>query len=94
MHPKKVKKNLTYEQIGSELNMSAQQVHKIEKEAINNMVDKLRLMKFNIFDIIIKMSEMFGVEPNQLYGKLNTRNLDLLHEESEKIFEKEMKKVL
>ena len=88
---KKIKKNLTYEQIGETLNISTQQVHKLEKEAINKMIDKLRIMDFSTFDIIVKMSELFGVEPTQIYNKLNNNNLDILYNESEILFEKEIK---
>ncbi len=77
---KKVKKSLTYEQIGNELSISPQQVHKIEKEAINKIINILMLDgRFNIFEIVINLSEFFGVEPHQVYGKLDKRNTQLIY---------------
>lgn len=77
---KKVKKNLTYEQIGDILTISPQQVHKIEKEAINKIINILMDDgRFNIFEIVINVSEVFGVEPHQVYGKLNAKNKQLMY---------------
>ena len=71
---KKVKKNLTYEQIGELVGMSAQQVHKVEKEVINKIVDTLSGTEYNIFEVILSMCEMFGVEPHQICNKLDEKN--------------------
>jgi transcriptional regulator with XRE-family HTH domain len=81
MSYKKVKKNMTYEQIGNEVGISPQQVHKIEKEALNKMVSRLaNLGTFNIFEIIIGLSNEFGVEPHQIFGKLDIKNKETLYE--------------
>ena len=77
---KKVRKNLTYEQIGNTLSISPQQVHKIEKEAINKIINTLlNDSRFNIFEVVVNLSEFFGVEPHQVYGKLNKKNKQLMY---------------
>lgn len=78
---KKVRKFLTYDKIGSLKGISPQQVHKIEKEAINKMVLALHEDgRFNIFEIIIGLSDFFGVSPKQVYGKLNENMQQIVYE--------------
>ena len=78
---KKVRKFLTYEQIGEMNGISPQQVHKIEKEAINKMVETMcKDERFNIFEIIIGLSDCFGVSPEQVYGKLNASMKQLVYD--------------
>lgn len=78
---KKVKKYMTYEKIGNELDISPQQVHKIEKEAINKMISGIVAdSRFNVFDTILELSSFFGVDPHQIYGKLNKENKGKLYE--------------
>lgn len=78
---KKVKKNMTYEKIGEEVGISPQQVHKIEKETINKIINTINEEgRFNIFQIVLNMAELFGVEPHQIYGKLNKKNKQLMYQ--------------
>lgn len=78
---KKVRKFLTYDQIGSLKGISPQQVHKIEKEAINKIIYMMyEDERFNIFEIIIALSDYFGVSPQQVYGKLNDSNKQLVYD--------------
>lgn len=77
---KKVKKNMTYEKIGEKVGISPQQVHKIEKESINKIIKRiLDEERFNIFQIVVNLSEVFGVEPHQVYGKLNKKNKQIMY---------------
>lgn len=86
---KKIGKERTYEQVGDQLGISPQQVHKIEKEAINKIIRRLNNFgQFNIFDIVVGLSEEFGVDPSQIYSKLDEENAETLKEHVYKIYGK------
>ncbi len=72
-------KCLTYEEIGEELSISPQQVHKIEKEAFNKLIKRLAVYpQSNIFEAIITLSEYFGIDTDQAYKKLDKTNYNNL----------------
>lgn len=72
-------KCLTYEEIGEELEISPQQVHKIEKEAFNKLVKRLAVYpQSNIFEAILTLSEYLGIDADQAYKKLDKNNYDEL----------------
>lgn len=75
----KIQKNLTYEEIGNKLSISPQQVHKIEKEALNKLFKRLNdCTEFNPVQIMIGVCEEFGVNPEQIYKKLDKTNKNTL----------------
>ena len=80
---KKVQKNLTYEQISEKMGISPQQVHKIEKDALNKIMDGLG-DSFTNFDKVIALCSYLGTEPHQIYNKLNKPNRDLILEQISK----------
>lgn len=87
----KIHKHLTYEQIGDKLKITAQQAHKIEKEAINKMYNSLvELKNYNPAEIIITLSEYLGVPCDQLIKKLNTINKNKLKEYMSELYEKKI----
>ena len=72
-------KSLTYEEIGEKLNLSPQQVHKIEKEAFNKIIKRMTATsKTNVFDVILSLSEFLGIDPDQCYKKLDKFNNEKL----------------
>lgn len=72
-------KEMTYEAIGKKLNISPQQVHKIEKEASNKVIRRImEVHQLDIFDAIVKYSKLFGIEMDHCYKKLDSGNLELL----------------
>lgn len=72
-------KSLTYEEIGEKLEISPQQVHKIEKEAFNKIIRRLTTCtNANIFEAILSVSEYFGIDPDQCYKKLDKANHEKL----------------
>lgn len=73
------RKELTYEEIGKIKNISTQQVHKIEKEAMNKILRRMvEKNKLDIFDSILYFSHLFGLPVEQCYKKLDAYNKDLL----------------
>jgi transcriptional regulator with XRE-family HTH domain len=80
---KKVQKNKTYEQISERMGLSPQQIHKIEKDAINKMMDNLG-DSFTNFDKVIALCSYLGTEPHQIYNKLNKKNRELILEQISK----------
>ena len=80
---KKVQKNKTYEQISERMGLSPQQIHKIEKDAINKMMDNLG-DSFTNFDKVIALCSYLGTEPHQIYNKLNNKNRELILEQISK----------
>lgn len=69
---KKLRKYKTYEEIGNMLNISTQQVHKIEKDTINKIIKRLLdYGQFRSYEILVSLSEELGVQPSQLFSKLN-----------------------
>jgi transcriptional regulator with XRE-family HTH domain len=75
MSKNKTGKELTYEEIGDRLGISPQQVHKIEKESFNKIIRRFEsLTGLNIFDVIIAISQHFGIDPDQCYKKLDKDN--------------------
>jgi len=75
----KIKKNLTYEEIGKQLDISPQQVHKIEKEAINKVFKRLNdCTNFNPVQVMIGVCEEFNVNPEQIFKKLDDGNKNVL----------------
>ena len=75
----KMGKSMTYEEIGGVMNLSPQQVHKIEREAFNKMVRRLmNSTKMSIFDTVIALSTHLGIDLEQSYKKLDEENLELL----------------
>jgi hypothetical protein len=75
-------KEKTYEEIGAKLNISPQQVHKIEKEAYNKIIGNIMVkQKMDVFDAVLYFSILFGAEPEQCYKKLNPANKLLLKEQ-------------
>lgn len=87
----KTGKSLTYEEIGSKLKMSPQQVHKIEKDAFNKIVKRfMTIMDINIFDSMVLLSDYFGLDPDQIYKKLDDNNYQILCEYIYDEFGKEM----
>jgi hypothetical protein len=72
-------KCLTYEEIGQKLEISPQQVHKIEKEAFNKIIKRLsQYPGTNIFEAIVTVSDMFGIDTDQSYKKLDAENREEL----------------
>lgn len=68
-------KCLTYEEIGSIMNISPQQVHKIEKEAFNKFLRSWKVkLNMDIFDSIIFVSSFLGIEHKQCFKKLDKEN--------------------
>lgn len=77
-------KEKTYEEIGAQLKISPQQVHKIEKEAYNKIIGNIMVkQKVDVFDAVLYFSALFGSEPEQCYKKLNTANKLLLKEQKD-----------
>lgn len=75
----KIQKNLTYEEIGSAMDISAQQVHKKEIQGLNKIFQVLcDTTNYTPVEIIIGMSEMFGADPGQIYKKLDENNVPVL----------------
>ncbi len=75
-------KEMTYEEIGNKLNISPQQVHKIEKEAYNKIIANIMAKnKMDVFDAVLYFSILFGAESDQCYKKLNASNKQLLKEQ-------------
>lgn len=75
----KMGKEMTYEEIGNVMDLSPQQVHKIEREAFNKIIKRLMLSThMSIFDTIIVISTHFGIQLEQAYKKLDEENLELL----------------
>lgn len=72
-------KEKTYEQIGKIQNISPQQVHKKEKDAINKIIRRtIELKNYDIIQSITYFCTMFGVEPEQCLKKLDFANKELL----------------
>jgi hypothetical protein len=70
---------LTYEEIGTKLSISPQQVHKIEKEAINKLFKRLfDCTNYTPVEITTGVCEYFGVNPDQIYKKLDESNKAIL----------------
>lgn len=64
---------MTYNQIGKLLKLTPQQVHKIEKEALNKMfVTMLTVKKMNPVEIAYALCETLNIDANQLFKKLNS----------------------
>lgn len=83
----KTGKSMTYEEIGNVMNLSPQQVHKIEREAFNKMVRRLmNSTKLSIFDTIIALSKHLGMELDQAYKKLDQENMEILSEYTKEEF--------
>lgn len=75
----KIQKNLTYEEISDIVDISPQQIHKIEKEALNTIFNRLcNFSQFTPVEIILSVCETFGMNPEQYYKKLNDSNKDIL----------------
>jgi transcriptional regulator with XRE-family HTH domain len=77
MSKNKTGKCFTYEEIGEKMDLSPQQVHKIEREAFNKMI-KLLSVNNNIFDVVLGLSSYLGLDPDQAYKKLDKQNKDKL----------------
>ncbi len=77
---KRIEKEMTYEEIGAVVGISPQQVHKIEKDALNLMLKRLINCspQNTIFELMFAMSDYFGISLDQLYSKLDKENLDSL----------------
>lgn len=76
---------MTYEQIGRKLKISTQQVHITEKRAMNKVIRNIIVKKnLDIFDAIIYYCELFGLEIEQCYKKLDAENRITLDEYLEK----------
>jgi len=77
---KRIEKELTYEEIGKKIGISPQQVHKIEKDALNKIIRMMRNCSPNntIFEILFAVSDHLGISLEQLYNKLDKENLDVL----------------
>jgi DNA-binding XRE family transcriptional regulator len=70
---------LTFEEIGQELDISPQQVHKIEKEAFNKVFQGLlTLEKYNPVEIVSFICNYFGIQPDQFMKKLDKKNKEKL----------------
>lgn len=77
----KMGKCLTYEEIGTVMELSPQQVHKIEREAFNKIVRRLmNVAHLSIFDTLLVVSSQFGIDIEQTYKKLDDENMQLLSE--------------
>jgi hypothetical protein len=77
----KMGKALTYEEIGQVMDLSPQQVHKIEREAFNKILRRLmNSTHLSIFDTIIVLSTHFGISLEQAYKKLDEENMQTLSE--------------
>jgi len=75
----KMGKCLTYEEIGEMMELSPQQVHKIEREAFNKMIRHLKNSStLTIFETILAISSYLGIEPEQAFKKLDEENLSQL----------------
>jgi hypothetical protein len=87
----KTGKCLTYEEIGSIMDISPQQVHKIEREAFNKLVKGLSMYPgVDIFESVMEISKYLGIDTDIAYKKLDDSNLEKLNKY---IFEKYGKKV-
>lgn len=72
-------KSMTYEEIGKELAISPQQVHKIEKEAFNKIIKRMAMYpNTNMVEVVLTISEQFGIDPDQIYKKLDKDNNEKL----------------
>lgn len=90
----KMGKEMTYEEIGTVMDLSPQQVHKIEREAFNKMVKRLMLSThMSIFDTIIVLSTYMGIQLEQAYKKLDSENLQLLSEYTKENYGRHIKGV-
>lgn len=79
MRDHKIQKCLTYEEIGKRVNISPQQVHKIEKEAFNKMFSRLSCStEFTPSEIVHGMCRYFGVSHDQVIKKLDPINKNKL----------------
>lgn len=75
-------KEMTYDEIGKKLNISPQQVHKIEKESYNKIISNIMVkQKVDVFDAVLYFSALFGAESDQCYKKLNSTHKELLKEQ-------------
>lgn len=71
----KIFKNLTYDEISKKLNLSTQQVHKIEKDAFNKIFKRTSISgQFTPVEVILGMCSEFGIQPDQCYNKLTNDN--------------------
>jgi len=79
MRRPKISKNLTFEEIGQELDISPQQVHKIEKEAFNKVFQGLlSLEKHTPVELVAGICDYFGIQPEQFMKKLDKKNREVL----------------
>lgn len=85
----KTGKSLTYEEISKKLNISPQQVHKIEREAFNKLIKRLSEKSGeSIFQTIVFLSKYLGIDTDQIYKKLNRENYDSLKAYVEENYER------
>ena len=90
----KMGKSLTFEEIGTVMELSPQQVHKIEREAFNKMLRGLMVSaNLNIFDTLIVLSSYLGIDTDQAYKKLDTENMELLSLHTKEYYGKHIKGV-
>lgn len=83
----KMGKSLTYEEIGTVMELSPQQVHKIEREAFNKMVRLLmNSTSSSIFDTILALSSYLGLDPEQAFKKLDEENLSTLSLHTKEVY--------
>jgi hypothetical protein len=67
----------TYAEVGNIVNRTPQQIHKMEVDSINKIVDNLS-NKYEFDEIIHMLTDMFGVDPEYILKKLKGTNLNLL----------------
>lgn len=85
-------KSLTYEEIGERMDISPQQVHKIEKEAFNKIIKRFMISSGkNIFDTVLFVCEYLGIDPDQCFKKLDKENYETLCIYVEETYEKKIK---
>lgn len=79
MKATKINKNMTYDEIGTVMNISPQQVHKIEKEAFNKMFMRLNACgTFTPVEIVLSLCDYFGIQPDQCLKKMDKPSKEVL----------------
>lgn len=88
----KMGKCLTFEEIGGVMDLSPQQVHKIEREAFNKIIKNMMITaNLTIFETILSVSSFLGLDPEQAYKKLDSENLTTLSEYTKSQYGKSIK---
>lgn len=79
MRQPKITKSLTFEEIGGILDISPQQVHKIEREAFNKLFSGLLTSnQFNPVELVSGVCNFFGMQLEQFMKKLDKKNKENL----------------